>query len=336
MLIVCTLGTLAGSVGWALAPSLRWLAAARAVTGVFGAQAALAQTVAVDVSTPQRRAANVGILGAAFGLALTLGPAFGGVLSGAISASAVGWLCAGMQAVSLLIILCSLRETRPAERAPRDGQIRARWFEALSLGRLVLVLLITFMMTMAVSEMLPTFSAVAQRLYRYDERGAGLMFACFGLLGVLVQGVVVRAAVPRVGEVVTTVAGLLILGCGLAAVAMQPGELGFWLATMFMSVGVSLATPCVTSLTSQAAPDHLQASIMGVSQAVTGSGRAAGNWLGGSLLESHGIVHAYGSAAAASILGALLTPLLALWRGSMRAAGNRPQHDLGVSVNVAE
>ena len=59
VLIVITLGTLASSVGWALAPDLTWLAVARVATGIFGAQAVLAFAIAADVS-PNRRAGGFG------------------------------------------------------------------------------------------------------------------------------------------------------------------------------------------------------------------------------------------------------------------------------------
>src|SRR5262245_37909424 len=74
VLAINTLGTLAGSIGWALAPNIGMLAISRALVGIFGGQAGLAQAIAADVAPPEKRAAAMGVLGGAFALSLTLGP----------------------------------------------------------------------------------------------------------------------------------------------------------------------------------------------------------------------------------------------------------------------
>jgi DHA1 family tetracycline resistance protein-like MFS transporter len=52
LMAVASLGTMAGSILWAVSPDLTWLAVSRAIAGVFGAQAALSATV---VATRRRR-----------------------------------------------------------------------------------------------------------------------------------------------------------------------------------------------------------------------------------------------------------------------------------------
>src|ERR1041384_458447 len=72
VLAVNTLGTLAGSVTWAFAPSIGWLALSRAFVGVFGGQAGMAQAIAADVTSPEKRSAAMGVRGGAFELAVTI------------------------------------------------------------------------------------------------------------------------------------------------------------------------------------------------------------------------------------------------------------------------
>ncbi|MCB0138682.1 MAG: MFS transporter, partial [Caldilineaceae bacterium] len=64
----------------AFAPSLSWLFVGRVISGVTAANITTASAYIVDVSAPEDRAKNFGILGVAFGLGFIIGPAIGGLL----------------------------------------------------------------------------------------------------------------------------------------------------------------------------------------------------------------------------------------------------------------
>ena len=69
-----------------LAPSIWWLVLGRIVAGVFGATFTPAGAYIADVSPPEKRAANFGLMGVAFGLGFIAGPVLG-VLTSAAPAS---------------------------------------------------------------------------------------------------------------------------------------------------------------------------------------------------------------------------------------------------------
>ena len=64
----------------AAAPSLAWLFVSRAVAGVAGALFVPASAYIADITPPDRRAQNFGLIGAAFGVGFVIGPALGGLL----------------------------------------------------------------------------------------------------------------------------------------------------------------------------------------------------------------------------------------------------------------
>src|SRR5262245_7631070 len=64
----------------AFAPNLGWFFVGRILSGVTGANFAAATAYIADVSPPEKRAANFGLIGAAFGLGFIAGPALGGLL----------------------------------------------------------------------------------------------------------------------------------------------------------------------------------------------------------------------------------------------------------------
>ena len=58
-----------------------WLFVGRIVAGITGASITTASAYIADVSTPENRAKNFGMIGAAFGLGFVFGPAIGGLLT---------------------------------------------------------------------------------------------------------------------------------------------------------------------------------------------------------------------------------------------------------------
>src|SRR3954463_9197535 len=63
-----------------VAPTIWWLFVGRAIAGITGASFTTASAYIADISTPQKRAQNFGLIGAAFGLGFIIGPVLGGVL----------------------------------------------------------------------------------------------------------------------------------------------------------------------------------------------------------------------------------------------------------------
>ncbi|RYY17373.1 MAG: MFS transporter, partial [Cytophagaceae bacterium] len=66
----------------ALAPSIAWLFVGRIIAGITGASFTTATAYIADVSAPEKRAQNFGLVGAAFGLGFIIGPVLGGVFGG--------------------------------------------------------------------------------------------------------------------------------------------------------------------------------------------------------------------------------------------------------------
>ena len=62
------------------APTLGWLFLGRIVAGALGASFTTAGAYIADISTPEKRGQNFGMIGAAFGLGFIIGPGLGGLL----------------------------------------------------------------------------------------------------------------------------------------------------------------------------------------------------------------------------------------------------------------
>lgn len=279
-----TLGTLSGSVLWALSPrlggvmmpALGWLILSRGVAGVFSAQAALGYAIASDVSTPQKRTASLGLLGAAFGLAFAIGPAVGGSVAKAWSAESVGWVCAGCQGISLMLIAFGLRETRPTRHDDHSTPRPIRSLDLLRQPPVRLLLVVTMVMTAAYAVLMPTFQPIVDEWYRWDVHQAGWALSLFGLVSVIVQGGLVRPLSRRFDNRALGTAGLALTCAGLLWIAVHPVALMFIAAMILLAVGVSLAVPAITSILSQQVGPDAQGAGHGLNQSATSIGRAVG------------------------------------------------------------
>lgn len=338
VLIVNTLGTLAGSVLWALSGNLLLLGASRFVTGVFSAQAGLAQAIAADTSTPQRRAAALALLGAAFGVAFSLGPIVGGLVGRHYSYAAVGWMCASFQLASLTLILTLLRETRPTAAA-EGGATRTRSDTAATLGvspksvallerpRVMLLLAIMILVTIGQSQLIVALPFLAKGVYHFDTDRVGYWFGVIGVLGILVQAGVIRPAVSRWGEPSVSVVGAVLLAAGFVVLAAQPALAWFWGAGALIGVGVALAVPCLTALLSRAVAAQEQGAINGVSQSALAIGRGLGNLSGGKLYSAAGPAAPFAVGATLALAAVVLLVPLSLARGTRSDAPVMPPHE---------
>mgnify|MGYP001379730257 CR=1 FL=1 len=81
LLILGLMGSAVSYLVFAFADTLAILFLSRIMAGMGGATVPVAQAYIADITPPEKRAGNLGLIGAAFGLCFIFGPALGGVLA---------------------------------------------------------------------------------------------------------------------------------------------------------------------------------------------------------------------------------------------------------------
>jgi len=305
MMAVASFGTMLGSVLFALAGNVWWLVASRLLAGVFGAQATLSAALVADATPPERRAAAMGVLGAAFGLSMVLGPLVAGLLAYAYSHSAIGWAAAGVQAMSVLTALLLIMPREPASHAARTAP-RKSWGELLRLPGVSLLLAAALVMTIAQLQALSTFAEFARNVYAFTERTNGYAFALLGVVGILTQGGLVRTLAPRMGDRNLGVLGLALLVVGGVLLAVAPPVPVLIAALVLLGAGGALSMPALGALAAACVDSRDQGAMQGALQGVFSLGRSIGSPLAGALVTWLGFGAPYGLAAGLALLGAAL------------------------------
>lgn len=208
----------------AFAPTLAWFFVGRIIAGLTGANFAAATAYVADISPPERRAANFGMIGAAFGLGFILGPALGGVLGDV--GLRVPFMVAG--ALTLLNALYGWF-VLPESLAPQNRRAFS-WGRSNPIGALmhlqkypmVLGLAGTYFLIYLAHQVLPsTWVLYTSYRYNWSVSQTGLSLAIVGLMAAIVQGGLTRVIVGRIGERKAAILGLAVgaaayVGYGLA------------------------------------------------------------------------------------------------------------------------
>jgi MFS family permease len=276
--------------------------------GLAGATISTAQAVIADCTPAQKRSHGMAMIGAAFGIGFTFGPLLAWTSELVPTNAAPGAAAAGLSLIALVLAVILLPETL---RAGIAGGHR-RWvhfgntIKVLRLPTIGILVLTFFLATLAFGSLESTLALMNQylltggeKVIRLEEMSEAqfkdviqkslLIFAFVGLVLMLVQGLIYRRLVTRVGERRMLRAGVALMLAGLAgvialvlcvahqAIVGTGGVIPIALAILAVLVtGFAFMTPSVSSLISRSAASERQGEILGVNQSMSALARILG------------------------------------------------------------
>ena len=197
----------------ALAPSLIWLYIGRILSGITGASFTAATAYIADVSPPEKRSQNFGLIGAAFGIGFILGPAAGGLL-GTWGPRVPFWAAAGLAFANLLYGWFILPESLKTENRRAFAWREANPIGALRvLGRYPVVWGLTGALavsSLASQSLNSTWVLFTTARFGWGVRENGLSLAVFGAVALIFQVGLSRLLLPLWGDRRTLVIGLAV------------------------------------------------------------------------------------------------------------------------------
>ncbi|MBU0801064.1 MAG: TCR/Tet family MFS transporter [Alphaproteobacteria bacterium] len=249
----------------ALAPSLWILFIGRVVSGITGASMTVANSYIADISTDSNRAANFGLLGAAFGIGFIIGPLLGGVF-GHIN-PILPFLIAA--AINLLNAACAyflLPESLPAaQRRPLSAKAFDPFRPVMAVLKPtpILMLVIVYAVLNLATNIHPSnWTLYTQTKFGWSPLDVGISLAAYGLIFAISQVYLTRYAVPRIGERKALLLGLaLTFGELLLFAAATDGWMMYAIMTFLCASG--LALPCLQSLIAATVPSNEQGELQG-------------------------------------------------------------------------
>ncbi len=276
------------------ADALWMLFAARLLAGAGAGNIAAAQAYITDVTAPENRAKGMGLIGAAFGLGFTVGPAFGGLLAGSDPTSAAlarpAFAAAALSALALVLAAAVLKESLSPELkggTNRPGRV-ALAKEAFGRTQLRNLIVLFFLTTCAFAGLESTFALWAVSVFGWGPEQVGGIFFFVGLVLAAVQGGFIGKLTRRFGEARLATFGAGLLALGLVSLPWSNTLLAVLLVMAALALGLGCLNPAVTSLVSREAGAEERGGILGVNQSAQSLARILGPALAGIVYTAGG------------------------------------------------
>jgi MFS transporter, DHA1 family, tetracycline resistance protein len=247
------------------APTIGWLFLGRIVAGIMGASFTTAAAYIADISTPEKRAQNFGIIGAAFGLGFIIGPLIGGLL-GPYGTRVPFMVGAGLTFINWLYGYFIL----PESLAPENRR-KFEWSRANPVGTLLQLKKYPVIMGLVVSLVLVYIAAHAvqsnwayftMEKFAWDERMVGISLAVVGFMFALVQGLLIRIIIPKLGNERSVYIGLAFNALGFLLYSIAGESWMVFAITAVYCLG-GIAGPALQGIISTQVPPTEQGELQG-------------------------------------------------------------------------
>ncbi|WP_439122388.1 TCR/Tet family MFS transporter [Marivita sp.] len=265
VLLISLVVMAADYVVMAVAGSIWLLLIGRVIGGITAATQSTASAYMADISDPEKKAQNFGLVGAAFGLGFVIGPLMGGVL-GEWGTRAPFWAAAALAGANALLGFFVLRETvTDAIRRPFDwrranplGAFRSLG-EFPGMGRLFAVF---FLYQVAFFVYPSVWAYFGQARFGWNAGMIGLSLGLFGIMMAIVQGGLIRVILARLGTRGTVIYGLIFDIFAFGALAFVTSGTIALILTPLAAFG-AVITPALQGIMSKAVGDKRQGELQG-------------------------------------------------------------------------
>ena len=249
----------------ALAPTITWLFIGRIIAGISGASITTASAYIADVSTPENRAKNFGMIGAAFGLGFIIGPVIGGLLGqygSRVPFYAAAVLCMLNFLYGYFILPESLSKDNRREFSLKRANPIGAFLNLKRYPQLIGLVISIFLLYTAAHAVHSNWSYYTIYKFNWDEKMIGISLGAIGLLVGLVQGVLIRWVNPKLGNEKSIYVGMALYTFGMILFALATES---WMLFVFLipyCLG-GIAGPAMQSVISGQVPANEQGEIQG-------------------------------------------------------------------------
>lgn len=249
----------------AFAPSLAWLFVGRIIAGAAGASFTTATAYIADISTPEKRAQNFGMVGAAFGLGFIIGPVIGGI-SAQWGAKIPFIVSACLTLINVLYGYFVLPES-----LLKENRRKFEWNRANPIGSLMhlrkypvvsgLVSCFT-LIYIAAHAVQSNWTFYTMLKFNWNEAWVGYSLGFVGLLVGIVQGGLIRYIIPKLGDNRSVYVGLGLYGLGLLLFAFANSSFLMFVFLIPYSLG-GICGPALQGIISNQVPSNEQGELQG-------------------------------------------------------------------------
>jgi len=249
----------------AFAPTITWIFIGRIIAGITGASITTASAYIADVSTPENRAKNFGMIGAAFGLGFIIGPVIGGLLGqygSRVPFYAAAVLCLLNFLYGYFILPESLSKDNRREFSLKRANPIGAFMNLRKYPKLIGLVVSIFLLYTASHAVHSNWSYFTMYKFNWDEKMVGISLGAIGLLVGIVQGGLIRVINPKLGNEKSIYVGMALYTVGMFLFATATES---WMMFAFLipyCLG-GIAGPAMQAVISSQVPANEQGEIQG-------------------------------------------------------------------------
>ena len=265
VLLFALLGLGIDYIFMAYAPTLAWLFVGRIIAGITGASFTTATAYIADISTPEKKAQNFGIVGVAFGVGFIIGPLIGGFCS-EWGTHVPFLVAAGFTLINLIYGYFVVPESLPKEnRRAFDINSAIPGSSLLFLKKYPLIIGLVcsfFLVYLAGKAVESNWTFYTMLKFDWSTKWVGISLAIVGVLVSIVQGGLIRIILPKFGNSKAIYIGLLLNALGLVLFALATQG---WMMLAFLlpyTLG-GIAGPAMQGMVSNQVPATEQGELQG-------------------------------------------------------------------------
>lgn len=250
----------------AFSTSLSMLFLGRLIAGACGASLTTAFAYVADVSVPERRAQDFGIIGSAIGIGFIIGPVVGGIFS-QFGTRVPFYIAAGLSLVNFMYGFSVLPESLKKENIRPFNLKRSNPFAAflhLKNNHTNRSLLISMFLIYLAGQSLPSlWPFYTKYVFHWSDLQIGYSLAFVGLMMALVKSQMIHLTQHQFGTSKSVYIGLLFNFVGLILFSYSSQTWMLYVTIIIYCFG-GIAPPILQSLISKEAADNEQGEIQGV------------------------------------------------------------------------
>lgn len=267
-----------------LATQMWMLFVARALAGVLSsATMPTAMAYIGDSTSSENRSGGMGVIGAAMGMGMVIGPGIGGWLA-EFSLSTPFYFASALSVLVLVFIIMALPESLAKNSRTQHTKIQGPDFKAMWLalfGPLGFLLVLSFLISFGMSNFESVFGLFALEKFNYSPKEVGTILVFIGLVSAVVQGGLTGKLSKLWGDSRVIQAALVVSAIGFVAMLLATNKISVILTASFFMLGNSLLRPLVASLISKRSSTQEQGVALGLHNSFMSLGRIIGpTWAG--------------------------------------------------------
>ena len=280
------LGNAVSLIGFGLAKDYVWLLLARSLGGI--ASAAVLPTVmayVTDITTKEERGKGMGLMGAAIGFGITLGPAVGGIIG---REDLPFFVAGGLSVLNSFLVLTMLPESLQQKTLIDVQSVtieKHKWVSFSEIFRwatikspLRTIFLVSFFSSFSFMGFETTFPHFIDAKWGYGQKEMGLMFVVMGAAVVLFQGGLLGRLINTFGERRIVLSGVFLNALGMVLLPVAIPYFTLIICLILVGVGSQTIRPANASwLSKQIHSD--QGTVIGIMDAFSSLGRILGPFL---------------------------------------------------------